>query len=719
MVLRVNFGACKQCGSPILYQGAEYCSPQCHTASMVTRCSRCGVAIGDFADRCASCEKFNPCELCGAEVENARVCAACVARVESSERQVLVLDNETELFTEACAAPPIVCTGFCDRDSYHLFHVNEAYPAVRAALESDRLLVGHNVAYDMVGYCAQWPDLMPLVVEVYEQDRVTDTMLREKLIDIANGTYFDGIEYPLDSLAKRRCGLQLRNGEWQLRFAELKPYPVEQWPQEARDYLAGDLVSTFAVFRDQQREVHWLADQYRQARAAFVFELISAWGLHTDPIAVREYKEKLEREFATIAEEMLQHGLMRRESHRKKATGLIETKLVRTTKAVQARVEEAYLKAGRVVPRTAPSSKHQDGQVCTDADTCERSKDPVLKNYAELSSIGTMLSNFVPTLERGTTTPLHVHFTSLLVTGRTSSSPNVQNLPTDEGVRECFVPRPGYVYIISDYAGIELRTWAQICYSLFGESKLREALNSGVDPHTKMASLILGIPYEQAVEDYKANRKGLVYLPRQAGKAGNFGFPGGAGYDSWREYARTAYKVDIPKDDPSAPIDAKRVKGFWREAWTEAEPYHDWIAQQCEARGGLALIEQAYVKRFRGGCRFTEASNTLFQGLAADLAKRALWLVMKACYVTPSSFLYNSRIVNFVHDELLTETPDTPNAHDAAMEQERLMLQAAKEFLPDITNIECETYLARRWSKAGKPIKDANGRLVPWDRGMK
>lgn len=639
----------------------------------------------------------------------------CQSQIPVSVRNVLVLDNETELITDELPAPPLVCVGFCDARDYHLFHVNDAYRLVRAALESDRLLVGHNVAYDMVGYCAQWPDLMPLVVAAYDADRVTDTMLREKLIDIANGAYFDGIEYPLDALAKQRCGLHLMKGEWQLRFAELKPYPIEQWPQAAKDYLISDVVSTFAVHRDQERDAHWLADQYRQARAAFVFELISAWGLHTDAIAVREYRTQLETKFKTIAEEMVREGLMRRESHRKKATGLVETKLVRTTKAVQARVTEAYEKSGREAPRTSPSSKYPDGQVCTDADTCERSRDPVLKDYAELSSTSTLLSTYVPLLERGTSTPLHVHFTSLLVTGRTSSSPNVQNLPTDQGVRECFVPRPGYVYIVSDYAGIELRTWAQICYSLFGQSKLREALNSGVDPHTKIASRILGVSYEEAVRAYKADRKGIVYLPRQAGKAGNFGFMGGAGYDTWREYARTAYKVDVPRDDPCAPIDAKRVKMFWREEWSEAQLYHDWIAQQCEARGGLALIEQAYVKRFRGGCRFTEAANTLFQGLAADLGKRALWLVMKACYVTPSSPLHDSRIVNFVHDEIVTETPDTPNAHYAAMEQERLMLDAAKEFLPDITNIECETYLARRWSKAGMPVKDENRRLVPWD----
>lgn len=753
MVQRVNYGACKQCGAPVLYLGAEYCSPQCQGVAYQQRqcvlchapiqllqeeqtcakcaslrhCSKCGelLAQDSFLDLCVVCEEQDRleqqkprCEICRTELEAgraSRVCSACESKVATVERRVLVLDNETELITDACAAPPIVCTGFCDAKDYYLFHVSEGYAVVRAVLESDRLLVGHNVAYDMVTICVQWPDLMPLVFETYEQDRVTDTMLREKLVDIAEGNFVEGRTYSLEDLARIRCGIQLQKGEWQLRFAELKPYPVEQWPEDARRYVISDVVSTLAVYREQEKSVHWFADQYRQARAAFAFELMSVYGLHTDPDAVARYRDKLETKYVKLAEELVAQGLMRRESHKKKATGLVETKLVRTMKVVQSRVEAAYTRAGKRAP-TTPT-----GRVCTDADTCEYSGDEVLKHYADLSSTSTLLSTYVPLLERAAHTPLHPRFDTLLATGRTSSSPNVQNLPTEEGVRECFVPRPGYVYIVSDYAGIELRTWAQICYSLFGESKMLEALNAGVDPHTQLAALILGIPYEQAIAEYKADRKGRVYLPRQASKAGNFGYPGGAGYERWKAYARSNYGVDVPLEDPDPNvITAKRVKQFWREAWPESWLYADWCTAQCEAGpGGLGMIEQAFVGRFRGGLRYPELSNTLFQGLASDIAKSAHYSVTRACYVERASPLYGSRIVDFVHDELLTETPDNGHAHEAAMEQERRMIAAARPFLPDITNIEAETLLARRWSKAAKPMKDANGRLVPWDLGMK
>lgn len=717
MVQRVSHGSCPRCGKAILYQGASFCSPQCHASALAPEIVE---------------ERKPRCTLCQSEVEPDRsVCGACTAKMSTSKRPPLVLDVETELITDAVPVPSLVCAGLANRKDFWIFHHSESRTPFEAALDSDCLFVGHNVAFDMVVCCATWPDLIPKVFDVYEQDRVTDTMLRERLVDIAEGVFVKGRTYSLEECVLRRCGIQLEKGEWQLRFGELRHLPVEQWPERAVHYVAGDIVSTLALYAKQEQDRYWLQDQFRQARHAFAAELTSAWGLKTDPASVHEYKQGLLREYTECATALAAAGLMQPKSKNNPT-------LVRKMKPVRERVEAAYKAKGKKPPSTAPSTSHPDGQVCTDADTCNLSGDELLKQYGALLSINSMLDNYVPVLEAGTVNPIHAHYTTLLTTGRTSTSPNTQNYPTEEGVRECFVPRDGYVFIVVDYAGIELRTWAQVCMGLFGEtayqsalaagkseqearairmnaSQLAKALNEGVDPHTKMASLILGIAYEEAVADYARDRKGRVYYPRQAGKAGNFGFPGGAGYESWREYARTSYGVDIPLEDSNAPIDAKRMKKFWREAWPESDLYKDWITAQCDAGNGGALIEQAFTGRFRGGLRFTEASNTLFQGLAADIAKYAWFMVCKACFAQPESPLYGSRPVNFVHDEIVTETPDTANAHFAAKEQERIMIECAKPFLPDITNIECETLLARRWSKAAKPVKDESGRLVPWD----
>jgi hypothetical protein len=72
--------------------------------------------------------------------------------------------------------------------------------------------------------------------------------------------------------------------------------------------------------------------------------------------------------------------------------------------------------------------------------------------------------------------------------------------------------------------------------------------------------------------------------------------------------------------------------------------------------------------RVRGGCRFTQMCNTLFQGLAADGAKKALWDITRECYLDTASPLFGSRVMIFAHDELILEMPEE-KAHEAALRQ--------------------------------------------------
>ncbi|NCX22192.1 MAG: S1 RNA-binding domain-containing protein, partial [Betaproteobacteria bacterium] len=91
----------------------------------------------------------------------------------------------------------------------------------------------------------------------------------------------------------------------------------------------------------------------------------------------------------------------------------------------------------------------------------------------------------------------------------TSSSPNIQNLPRKGGMRECFVPRPGYVFAAADYEQMELRTVAQVCLAQFHFSRLAEALNAGLDPHLEMAARIVGVSYEEALRRKKAGDEAI------------------------------------------------------------------------------------------------------------------------------------------------------------------------------------------------------------------
>jgi len=651
-------------------------------------------------------------------------------------RTGIALDCETDLIRPGLLAPPLVCAGIADAlDNCELFHHTQARDPIVALLESDELLIGDNVAFDFSVIAAQWPELLPLIFEVYEADRVSDTEIREKLNHIAIGVYrgfmrVDGktekLNYSLADLARRHLGVELDKGEggWQLRFGELRDVPIDWWPKEAVEYAIADPVVTLAVWQRQEEDPRFLEDEFRQTRAAFWLQLMSCWGMIADPEGVREFAKKTQKKYDAIAEELVAAGLMRKDG-------------TRDTKATQQRVVAAYVKkamdelgvtegqidlqlsveqrqvkkliavngvqAKAFVEMTAggKTGKHQPK---TDEDVCKRSGDEVLEKYAELSSLKKTISTDIPLLEQAVTTPLKVRYESLLATGRTASTPNVQNLPTEVGVRECFRPRPGCVYAVSDYSQFELRTWSQVCLKVLGHSKMAEAIKNNVDCHIELARRILGIPYDEALADYKRDPHGRVYKPRQASKAANFGFPGGLGPRSWRHYARKNYGVDVDEDK------AFEIYDFWKEAWTESQPYFDWVKSQVNAP--MPAIKQLFSNRYRGDLTFTEAANGMFQSLAADAAKAAGFLIAKACYVEPDSPLFGCRPVNFIHDEVLVEVPDDERAHAAAEELARLMVVGAQPFLPDIP-VTAEPMLVRRWSKEAKQIRD-QGRLVPW-----
>lgn len=618
---------------------------------------------------------------------------------------MLALDTETHRFGPGNMAPRLVCL---TTSTGHIWPHDEAGEIFEAILGSSASpIVGHNIAYDLAVAAANYPHLLPAIFDAYEADRVEDTSVRQKLIDIARGRYrgytkLGGqvikIGYKLADLALRHLGLELDKTTWRTGYAELDGIPASEWPEGARRYAIDDAITTGRVWEAQQAELPLLGDQHRQARAAFWLHLMGAWGIHTDAKRVREYAGATRKEYAEIARDLQRAGLIRPDkvlkSGPRKGT-VIEGS--RDTKAAGARLEAAYARRGLAVPLT-PTGKPQ-----LDDTACITSGDPLLASYARLSSLKRTIAEILPVLEAGVATPLHSRFEVLMETGRTSSSnPQLQNLPRTPGIRECFVPRPGYVFASADYSGMELHTLAQVCVSLFGKSRLAEALNAGVDPHLMVAATILGCTYAEAVARHAAGDE-AVDTARQVGKVANFGFPGGLGVLSMVEYAKSGHCCLTEEQ-------ARTLKQQWLATWPELQAYFRFVGDICDA--DEPVIEQLFSRRFRGNVIYTAACNGLFQGLAADAAKAAGWLIARACYVDTSSVLYGCRMVNFIHDEFILEVPDDEHAHDCAVELERLMCAGAAPWLPDVPP-KAEPQLMRYWSKKAKSVYK-EGRLVPW-----
>lgn len=354
----------------------------------------------------------------------------------------------------------------------------------------------------------------------------------------------------------------------------------------------------------------------------------------------------------------------------------------------------------------------------------------IMHEVGDRSGVEKLLKTFIPVLLQGTQVPINPRWNVLVASGRTScSKPNLQQLPRKGGVRECFVPRPGYVYIGADYSFVELCTLAEVCYALFGYSKLGDAINAGLDPHLDFAADLLDISYEEAEARFEAGDPLLIEM-RQASKAANFGYPGGLGAESFREYARATYNVVL------TPARAEELRAMFYRKWPEVRQYHRYIGEMSNDSHEFT-IKQLYSDRKRAGCTFTSGANTLFQGLAADGAKLAGWMLMRECYLEApyenlrydkllapvrgaidilrlhgASPLYGSRPVVFNHDENIAESPEAA-APEAADRLAHVMVECMQVYTPHV-KIRSEAVIMKRWLKGAKSVRDESGRLQVW-----
>jgi len=693
------------------------------------------------------------------------------------------IDTETYLINsqQGIVAPRMVCLTYCTEDAeVGLLGREDALAFMHALLDADDIMfVAHHARFDMSVLAAADPTLLPKIFRAYDEGRVRCTMVREKLLALARGELADegetgakrNVKFSLAACVQRRFGIDLSEAKvskggplpWRLRFSQLDGIPVEQWPAEARDYALDDAKWNLALFDAQTAELNaeemsgeTIPDEVQQTRGAFWLYLLSVRGVRTDPQRVNVLDAELKKEYARInalvrAADVLKPKMQKGEMVWTKNMTALRDRVIRayggedyapkTEKGAISTAREDLLKPADPTVLKWIEKKEQEADEARasaslperDAadtaallkDLCYRAAehfghDPeqvynwlVLQAVGERSGVEKLLGTYVPVLLQGTQYPITPTFNELVASGRTSSvNPNLQNPPRKGGVRECFVPRPGFYYAFCDYSFIELCTLAQTCLEWFGWSAMADAINAGLDPHLDMAASMLGITYEEAVARKKQGDPQIAEY-RQLSKALNFGFPGGLGKAKFVQYARDGYGVALTETE------AGRRKEDWYKKWPEMRKYHERFGNLTLGDRKFALIQPGS-NRIRGEVGFCDGANSVFQGRAADGAKRAGWYIAKECYLrdpyrdgsgpTP---LFGSRPVLFVHDEFILEVP-VATAHEATMRLSAVMTAGMKEVVPDV-KVGTEYAIATRWYKGASAVYDASGRLTPWE----
>lgn len=468
---------------------------------------------------------------------------------------VVAIDTETFLLGPGSVAPKLVCLSAAvydiDKDEIcAIFYGNAQMDEIEGFLtdlleDDDTQLVFHNIGFDLTVIANAFPNLIPLIFAKLEKGGMTDTGIREKLLNLSTHGKLeylyapDGsrtkIQYRLLDLVFNYTGVDRsadKSGDdiWRLNYEMLDGVHADDYPKEASKYAMQDAIDTLEAYDKQSERILGeigpgsVKTAEFHAAVAFALRLMTCWGMlidqekvdEVDAMCVRELtpeklslliKEKIlipaqpAMPYANGARGIDGQPKMKAPTNPKIKKKLFQAWVLKVSKKQGIKVKltdkaKKLLKATVVVP---DHPKLVASFVSTDKEVVSglASVDSLIKQYQHRQKLQKLVTTYLPHL-RGTTT-IHPEFDVLKETGRTSSyasslypSNNVQQ--EDPRTRPCFIARPGYVLVSVDYAAIELVSLAQKCYTLFGHSVMRQMVNDGVDLHAYLGS---GIAYKK------------------------------------------------------------------------------------------------------------------------------------------------------------------------------------------------------------------------------
>lgn len=409
-------------------------------------------------------------------------------------------------------------------------------------------IVMHNAAFDLAVIHQHVPAIQ--IYDRVEYNLVMDTQLLHRLYKLATlgHTAFGKGQATLERCSSEYLGIDLPKGlkdsaglDVRTSYSQWRDRPAEEIEPIYLEYLAKDAVVTEWLYRTLENRIsdvlahsstvwgfvseEWLDEQQRrwgplthhvQLKAHIVLNEITRNGLHLD----RGRRDHCLQSLQQVADEHLA-GLRRyRYEPGKGSAGKLQ-ELLRQLDTLRPDLQ---------LRRTRMGKYKTDRQAL--AELAEHHI--FFKDLLGHREVQKLQSAFLNKMDKAT---LHPSFDVLKNTGRTSSfgEINAQNLPRDDRVRACFIPRPGCVFIDADYSTIELATLAQACLAQFRlSSKIAEAINNGTDLHKLVASRVTG----KALDDVSDEE-------RWAAKAINFGKPGGMGSTAFKDYAKANFDLEL------------------------------------------------------------------------------------------------------------------------------------------------------------------------------
>lgn len=632
------------------------------------------------------------------------------------DQDVVAFDFESCLIQRGLLAPPPVVLGIAYHDGIDVVPSENAWVHMRSAcrklLRAPRI-VGFNLAFDM-GLILQWfPELIDLVFAAYDEDRVFDLGIAERLGEISTG--LPDFHHNLKTLCAK-YGIEIqKEGTPRLFYAPLLGEPLSKYSAEDLAYIKQDASAhRRAWFRVRARYPR-VSDEAiaEETRAALSLHLIAAWGLRTDIDNIEKLRRAAHEAVQELRIEALQEGFIR-----KNEDGTYSKNM--------AKIKEAVFEAwGGVPPITKTGQKllrkRGRGAQLTAAERFKYaathkvslldSGDPTLEAFGHYGEWSAVINKDLDLLEGGIVLPIHTRFGIAGTTRTTSSNPNTQNFRRIAGVRECIVPRAGRCFVESDVTGLELGTLAQVISWKLKITHMADMINDGIDLHLFAACRLNSWDYETAkgwLKERDANgdptvRSKHVKEQRQFCKIANFGYPGFMGAATLVPYARQqGTRITLAQ--------AVDLRANWERALPSAAAYLRWVKTKKNPRSGLYDFVIPGSDILRAGVTISSCANGHFQGLGARALKRALWLLSLDSWTCKESPLYAVPCNMFVHDSVTFEA-EIGDQDRVARRVEKVMQVALREKLPDL-QLKIESVASLHYSKDNERKTDDRGRLL-------
>lgn len=229
---------------------------------------------------------------------------------------------------------------------------------------------------------------------------------------------------------------------------------------------------------------------------------------------------------------------------------------------------------------------------------------------------------------------------------------------------------------------------------------------------------------------------------RTLAKPTGLGFPGGLSAKTMITYAKGTFKVELTEET------ATQLRDIWLETYPEMVSYFRWIKESCKDNHHAPIEEEeddgSIRKRVffaydtprgmhRAKCGYCNAANGAgLQAPSAEGALEGLYRTQKLFWCNgykgelkgvqqfidmydPTGLLEGSFAENFIHDEILWETPSKGYVDGKKVAiVEKIMIDSMEEITPNV-RAGAESAAMARWYKEADSVIDDKGNLVAWE----